>query len=336
MDRFDIAFSLLGTDEGVASAIQSHIPSDHSSFLYSSRQRELLSSGDGLNAFPAVFRTSRVCVVLFREGWGKSPWTRLEEQTIGDRYMREGSGFLLFVRLDRTAELAPWIPIHSLWVDYQSEGAKNTAAYIVARLSGPDGRVLATSRTFGRQSIPIARYQAQGVHGYATYIPTDPVVCDGCSAAVQFRPIVGATLPTHEGLAAASEQLCPRCARERGIRVSAPRGMKEESLYAPQNPTFAQHVKHRLSDHILQALTGNRALRSHGVTSVGAMFAGTEISLLVSREGRESLKVALRWQDLERSRTRSDSAILECTYSRILVAVQESEGVRSGCDNAAI
>jgi hypothetical protein len=271
---FDVAFSLLSRDEPVAAAIQAQLPNTCTSFLYSSRQREIQSLGDGLNLFPEVFRSARICVVLHRDGWGATPWTRLEESAIADRYMHQGIGFLVFVRLAPVTDLAAWIPTQSLWVDYQAEGPANTASYIVARLNGPDARMVATARTYARMSAPIARYQALKSRSYATRIPVAPEICDGCSSAVQFRPLVSVTLPEYGGLPPVSEKLCPTCARQRGFKIAPPPGMSDDTMYGPLNPSYADHVWYRIRAGILRGLVHRSELTDAGVTNVGAMQAG--------------------------------------------------------------
>lgn len=317
--KYDVAFSLLSEDEPIAQNIQAHFPLTVSSFLYTSRQRELISHSDGLNAFPEVFRDARLCVVLYRSGWGRTRWTRLEERTIGDRYMDDGTSFLLFARLDRSTDLPRWVPTQAFWVDYQAEGAERVADYIISRLNRlEEGISRRTSRTFARQPIPIARYQAylaQQTRAWTEHVPIEPEICDGCTAAVQFRPIVVVGLPSYEGLPAATERLCPTCARNRGIRVYPPPGLSPEALFASANPTFRDYVIGRFSHWVLRALSANPTLCALGVTNVGAMMAAPWIILIASIEGRPDLKLSLSIDDLRRDKVRSDPELLE--YSRL-------------------
>ena len=59
-------------------------------FVYSKRQEDL-AGRDGVEAFREVFRhRNSLSVVLHREGWGETPWTRVEETAIRDRCLADG------------------------------------------------------------------------------------------------------------------------------------------------------------------------------------------------------------------------------------------------------
>lgn len=322
MPSYDVAFSLLSEDEPIAQEILGRFPSTVSAFLYSIRQRELIVQADGLNAFPEVFRQARLCVVLYRDGWGTRPWTRLEERTIADRYMHEGVAAFLFVRLDRTTKLPSWVPTQAFWTDYQAEGPDKVADYILERLNGQDqdlGRV--TSRTFLRQPVPIARYQAQIQRATVEHVAIDPEICDACSVAVQYRPIVEVRLPSYAGLPPTSEKLCPRCARDRGVTVLPPAGLTQEDLFATPNPSFRDHAVQRFRLRILQLLTDDESLRALGITNVGAVVAGPWINLVASL-GPETIEVPINTLDMQQQRIRYDPQLTEYARSRLKTAVQ--------------
>jgi len=56
------------------------------------------------------FLTARIVVVLYRDPWGNTNWTRVEQAAITDRFLKEGWEWLLFVQLDKDSNLPNWLP----------------------------------------------------------------------------------------------------------------------------------------------------------------------------------------------------------------------------------
>lgn len=108
--KFDIAISFLHKDEPLALQLNSNLSESLEIFVYSKKQEELAGT-DGLESFRQVFRyNSRLVVVLYRDGWGKTSWTRVEEAAIKDRFLDEGWDWLLFVMLDNSSTPPVWLP----------------------------------------------------------------------------------------------------------------------------------------------------------------------------------------------------------------------------------
>jgi hypothetical protein len=325
MDTVDIAFSLLAQDEPVARSIQRYLPDHVSSFLYSMKQQELIIERDGLESFPSVFREARLCVILFRARWGETAWTRLEKKTIADRFMDSDSSFLAFVRLD-DAPIPSWFPRTDFWIDMAGEGAEKSARYLVGRLNalGEHGAERRTRHTYARRTIPIARYQSQFQRFMETYVPVRPETCDGCSAAVEFRPFVRVTLPATESFPAVTEQFCPRCARDRGIRVTIPLDMDEELVFAIGNPSFRSYLLRVLKMPILPVLSKDEELRTRGVKNVGAGVTSSQVSLFVDTvDGVSSLEISIPLFELQREGLRCDSELIGYFKARINAELDE-------------
>jgi hypothetical protein len=97
-------------------------------FIYSKRQEELAGT-DGLESLREAFLTnSKLVVVLYRNGWGQTRWTRIEEAAIKDRFLNEGWSWLLFTMLDEASRPPIWLP--------ESEIRLNFAAYGLEQLLG--------------------------------------------------------------------------------------------------------------------------------------------------------------------------------------------------------
>ncbi len=83
--KYDVAFSFLARDLGIAQDLENRLTPGLSTFVYARRKEELLGR-DGMDSFSEVFRRdTRLSVVLFRNGWGETEWTAFEETAIKSR-----------------------------------------------------------------------------------------------------------------------------------------------------------------------------------------------------------------------------------------------------------
>lgn len=142
---YDIAFSFLAQDESLATQLASILEERYRVFLYSRRQ-EQLAGKDGETTFNAVFGSqARVVVILYREGWGESPWTRIEETAIKNRAYDEGYDFALFVPLGAKPSVPKYVPKTRLWIGLERFGINGAASVIDARVQEFGGEPRATS-----------------------------------------------------------------------------------------------------------------------------------------------------------------------------------------------
>ena len=79
-------------------------------------------------------------VVLYREGWGDTPWTQVEAAAIRDRAREKGFEFVTFLRLDRS-DLPGWLPKGRLWGDMERLGVEGTVSVIEERVRRFGGAV---------------------------------------------------------------------------------------------------------------------------------------------------------------------------------------------------
>src|SRR5689334_17468170 len=95
--EYDIAFSFVGEDEGLATQINDRIQDRYRTFLYS-RAQEQLAGRDGEQKFNDVFgEQARTVAVLLRAEWGQTRWTRIEETAIRNRAFNQGYEFATFI-----------------------------------------------------------------------------------------------------------------------------------------------------------------------------------------------------------------------------------------------
>lgn len=115
---YDVAISFLYRDEPLARQLADYL-SPANVFVYSKRQEEL-AGNNGIEEFRDTFRNrTRVAVVLYRPGWGQTPFTRIEEIAIQEYCMNEGWENLMFVQLEAGA--APrWVPQPHIRFDLQA------------------------------------------------------------------------------------------------------------------------------------------------------------------------------------------------------------------------
>jgi hypothetical protein len=117
--KYDIALSFLYDDEPLAQQIYDELKSKFEVFIYTEKQKLLVGS-DGMDTFSDVFSSqSRLNVVLYRTGWGKTKWTRVEETAIRGRIFEEGWESLALVNLDNSMP-PKWIHKTFIYIDYSS------------------------------------------------------------------------------------------------------------------------------------------------------------------------------------------------------------------------
>lgn len=132
--KYDVAFSFLAQDEPFATQLNDLLQDRVQTFLYSKRQGEIAGT-DGEKSFNKVFgEQSRLVVVLYRDGWGQTPWTRIEETSIRNRAYKQGYNFVIFIPLDDTPTTPEWLPKTQLWVGLKRWGVTSAASVIEDRI----------------------------------------------------------------------------------------------------------------------------------------------------------------------------------------------------------
>src|SRR3954470_21148933 len=116
--KYDVGFSFIQKDEQLALQIADRIRDRVSVFVYSERQ-EVFAGTDGVDQHARIYEDeARVVVILHRENWGQTDWTRVEETAIRNRGFKEGYDFLIFVPLDASAK-PKWLPKTRIWVGFE-------------------------------------------------------------------------------------------------------------------------------------------------------------------------------------------------------------------------
>lgn len=139
--QYDVAFSFLDQDEPLARQLAALL-APMQVFVYSEQQLAITAT-DGIETFTRVFRReARIVVILYRDGWGKTKWTRIEEEAIKGRNFDDGADFLILVQLDKT-DAPGWFPVTRIWVDLERFGSTGAASVIQERVKQGGGAVRA-------------------------------------------------------------------------------------------------------------------------------------------------------------------------------------------------
>ncbi len=153
--QYDVAFSFVAQDEVLATKLADYFEGRLRVFLYSRRQ-EKLAGTDGEKSFNDVFANqSRLVVVLYRDEWGQSPWTRIEETAIRNRAFEKGYGFVMFIPLDVKPNVPEWLPRTQLWVGLNRWGISGAASVIDARIQELGGEP--TEETLEHRAVRVER-----------------------------------------------------------------------------------------------------------------------------------------------------------------------------------
>jgi hypothetical protein len=128
----DVAFSLLAQDEGITSELSRLLQDSAGTFLFTERQKDLAGT-DGVAELTHLYAEgAKLVVVLYREGYGKTKWTRIEESAVTSRGLNLGWDSLLLISLDGTKP--KWLPASRLWYGIDQFGVRTAADVVRARL----------------------------------------------------------------------------------------------------------------------------------------------------------------------------------------------------------
>jgi hypothetical protein len=132
--RYDVAISFLSRDEPVGAALRDRLSDGLNVFFYP-RNQEQLAGTNGLETMRTPFLdAARVVVVLHREPWGQTPWTRVEETAIQEGCLNHGWHRLFFIVLDKTSAIPVWLPQNHVRFNYLDFGLEQAVGAIKARV----------------------------------------------------------------------------------------------------------------------------------------------------------------------------------------------------------
>ncbi len=141
MPRYDAAISFLFKDIDLATQLTNRLGGLEVFFF--PRTQETLAGTDGLESMRQPFRReSRLNVVLFRPGWGETPWTGVEQAAIEDRWLEDQFRSLFLVLIEPRSKGVPrWVPDTHISFAWQDFGAEQAAGAIKARVQELGGHI---------------------------------------------------------------------------------------------------------------------------------------------------------------------------------------------------
>jgi hypothetical protein len=140
--RYDVAISFLSADETTAASVYNYLREGLEVFFYP-RQQETLAGTDGLETmrWPFLNENSRLVVVLYRELWGQTPWTGVEETAIRDRCLKDKFQSLFFMMLEDMSTVPLWLPATHVRFNYSQFGLAQAIGAIKARVQERGGTI---------------------------------------------------------------------------------------------------------------------------------------------------------------------------------------------------
>lgn len=138
--EYDVAISFLARDEHIARAFADRLGEGLNVFFFP-RNQEQLAGTNGLASMREPFLNARVAVVLFREPWGQTDWTRVEETAITDRCLKCGWQSLVFVQLDETSAIPDWLPNTHVRFNLKAYGIEEAVGAIKLRVQEQGGKI---------------------------------------------------------------------------------------------------------------------------------------------------------------------------------------------------
>ncbi|MFZ1084651.1 MAG: hypothetical protein WAN35_06785 [Terracidiphilus sp.] len=108
--KYDVALSFLVQDISLATALRDKLSESLKVFFFSHNQEELAGT-DGLESMRNPFLLeSRLNVVLFRESWGHTQWTGVEEAAIRDSCLKCHFHNVFFLMIEPKDPKPVWLP----------------------------------------------------------------------------------------------------------------------------------------------------------------------------------------------------------------------------------
>ena len=169
--------------------------------------------------------------------------------------------------------------------------------------------------------IPISRYRLAKEKSFEQWVPVDSHICDGCTATVQYRPMIQIALPADAEMPATTERFCAPCARERGVNTVMSGATVPGWPYGRTNPTFVEYLRCIIKP-VVADLARNPDIKSR-VSKVAALVSPSHVTFQVMRAG-ETMEVPVPIETMESDRNRSQASLGELAVTAIRKALEHT------------
>ncbi|MCH8034487.1 MAG: hypothetical protein IH950_12135 [Bacteroidetes bacterium] len=137
--KYEVAFTFCHEDESLATQLNDLICDRYKTFIYYEQQKRL-AGNDGEIEFKKIFSTeARVVVILYRNKWGETQFTRYERDAIRERGGEQSYDFTLLIPTEKKIILPPWFPKYRLWYLLERYGIEGAASVIESRIQENKG-----------------------------------------------------------------------------------------------------------------------------------------------------------------------------------------------------
>ena len=137
--QYDVAISFLVRDLTLAQALRDKLSEGLNVFFFPHTQEELAGT-DGLESMREPFLGSRINVVMYREQWGNTPWTRVEAEAIRDACLEDGYESLFFFMVEDAKVLPKWLPKTRIRFNHTDFPLEQAVGAIKARVQERGGQ----------------------------------------------------------------------------------------------------------------------------------------------------------------------------------------------------
>lgn len=139
--KYDVAFSLTDDCKEIARQLNDLLKNKLKTYVYFENIPVTVGQ-PGIAFFMQVFGSdSRMIVVLISEDWGKTNFTRIEDQAIRDRIVKNGWDFILLVKLQDQVRIPDWYPKENIWIAYDGNNIEAIASVIEYKVKELGGKV---------------------------------------------------------------------------------------------------------------------------------------------------------------------------------------------------
>ncbi len=137
--KYEIAFTFLDKDEPLVNQINNLLKDKFKTFLNSKKQ-EYKDDLEREMLLLDVFKKQSRCVVIFyRNKWGTTPYTAIEEKAVRTRISEEGNDNLLVISLDNPPVVPKYLSKAQIWTELAQAGINGTAAFIEEQVKALGG-----------------------------------------------------------------------------------------------------------------------------------------------------------------------------------------------------
>jgi hypothetical protein len=150
--KYDVAISFLQRDVGTAQALAAKLQEHLEVFFYPNRQ-EVLAGTDGMESMRVqFFEDCRLMVILYRDCWGKTNWTQIEETAIKNACFKGEWNRLFVISLD-DSKMPGWISPTHIYYKLDEFGIEGAVGAIKTRVLDNKGAL--------RPMTPVRRAEIQ-------------------------------------------------------------------------------------------------------------------------------------------------------------------------------